>query len=102
MHVQIIKRKLALKKEQHSVAEERCRRLCERFLDRVTSMTLRLSDINGPKGGVDKECIAQVRLSNGSVLTSVKRHQHIEGAINRSLETVRSLLRRKLGERKRR
>ena len=102
MNIQIIKRKVDLKEEQQSVTMERCQRLCQRFMDRVASMTLRLSDINGPKGGVDKECVAQIRLTNGAVLTSVKRHQDIEGAINRSLETVRSLLRRKLGERKRR
>ena len=31
--------------------------------DRITRTTVRLSDINGPRGGVDKRCQIQVRLA---------------------------------------
>ncbi len=102
MHINIIKRKVDFAGEQEQKTIERCKRLCDRFLDGITSMTIRLSDINGPKGGVDKECVAQIHLRNGHVITAVKRHESIQGAIHRSLETARSLLRRKLGQRKRR
>lgn len=33
-----------------------------RFAGRVQSVTIRLGDVNGPRGGVDKTCAATVRL----------------------------------------
>ena len=102
MKINIIKRKLELEKEQHEEAISRCERLCKRFVDSINSVTMRLSDINGPKGGIDKECIVQIQLINGGVITAAKRHEHVPGAIHRSLDTARALLRRKLGQKKRR
>ena len=101
MKIQIIKRKLELKKEQYEEAVSSCERLCQRFMDSINSVTMRLSDINGPKGGVDKECIVQIQLINGGVITAAKRHEHVPGAIHRTLDTARTLLRRKLGQNKR-
>ncbi len=34
-----------------------------RFGSRVRSLTVRLSDLNGPKGGIDKRCLVTVRLN---------------------------------------
>lgn len=31
--------------------------------DQVTSVNVHLKDVNGPKGGTDKECVVEVRLS---------------------------------------
>lgn len=35
----------------------------DRFRDRVTRVEVHLEDINGPKAGVDKRCMMEVRLS---------------------------------------
>lgn len=102
MHINIINRKLELKKEQQTDTRQRCQRLCQRFVDNIRSLTMRLSDLNGPRGGVDKECLVQIHLTDGGTITAVKRHEHILGAVQLCLDTARSRLRRKLGERKKR
>lgn len=33
-----------------------------RFASRVRSLTVRLTDLNGPRGGLDKKCLIAVRL----------------------------------------
>lgn len=34
-----------------------------RFAGRVRSLTVRLTDVNGPRGGLDKKCLIAVRLT---------------------------------------
>ena len=34
----------------------------KRFAPRVRSLTVRLTDLNGPRGGVDKKCLVAIRL----------------------------------------
>lgn len=34
-----------------------------RFTGRVRSLTVRLTDLNGPRGGLDKKCLIAVRLA---------------------------------------
>lgn len=48
-----------------SLREHLMRRLqfaLSRFEDRIVRVTARLSDLNGPRGGVDKSCHLQIRL----------------------------------------
>ena len=42
--------------------EQRLRFALNRFQDRVARVAVRLSDVNGPRGGLDKHCHLQVRL----------------------------------------
>ena len=35
-----------------------------RFATRIHSLVIRIGDINGPKGGADKRCVVQVRLTS--------------------------------------
>ena len=35
-----------------------------RFAARVRSLTVRLADLNGPRGGVDKHCLVAIRLTS--------------------------------------
>ena len=43
-------------------AERRLAFALGRFDDRLGTVTVRLSDLNGPRGGVDKECRIHLRL----------------------------------------
>ena len=42
--------------------EQRLQYTLSRFQERVARVAVRLSDINGPRGGVDKHCHLQLRL----------------------------------------
>ncbi len=37
-----------------------------RFASRVRSLTVRLTDVNGPRGGVDKRCLMMIHLARPS------------------------------------
>jgi putative sigma-54 modulation protein len=52
---------LTLALEHHSV--HRAELAFDRFRDRLTSVGMKLSDVNGPKGGVDKRCQIQAELA---------------------------------------
>lgn len=44
------------------LAQRRLEFALGRFASRVRSLTVRLSDLNGPRGGLDKKCLISVRL----------------------------------------
>jgi hypothetical protein len=54
------------------VAQQRLRFALGRFAGRVRSLTLRLSDVNGPRGGRDKRCAIAVRLAGSKRLIVVE------------------------------
>ncbi len=45
------------------VARQRLWFALDRFAGRVRSLTVRLRDVNGPRGGRDKQCVVAVRLT---------------------------------------
>lgn len=53
----------------------------ERSGHRVRSVAVRLSDVNGPKGGVDKVCHLQARIDNHPSLNTEGRHTDLYTAI---------------------
>ena len=44
------------------LAQARLSAALTHFAPRVRSLTVRLTDLNGPKGGVDKKCLVTIRL----------------------------------------
>lgn len=52
-----------------------------RFGDRVRSMAIRLTDVNGPKGGEDKVCRLQARIENHPSINTEGRHADLYTAI---------------------
>ena len=56
-----------LKLDQKSIVamERRIRFALGRFGSSISDVTVRLTDLNGPKGGVDKKCLIVVKLRKG-------------------------------------
>ncbi len=48
--------------EATDLAQRRLEFALGRFASRVRSLTVRLTDLNGPRGGLDKKCLIAVRL----------------------------------------
>jgi putative sigma-54 modulation protein len=64
-----------------------------RFSDRVNSVVVRLDDMNGPKGGIDKRCTVEVTGSFGQRLSEA-RDQSFGVAVDRAFAVVqRSVVR---------
>ena len=68
-------------------AEEHVFAALMRFADQVVSARLRLTDLNGPRGGVDTRCVIFVSLTDGSqwfaAATSDSVHEAIDVAARR-------------------
>jgi len=71
-------------------AERRLHRQLGRYRQQITSVALRLTDINGPRGGSDKQCQITVRGGSGigSVDVSVT-HEDAYAAVDLAMERVR-------------
>jgi ribosome-associated translation inhibitor RaiA len=66
----------------------------------ITNVDVRLSDINGPKGGVDKKCQIHIQLSGqpGVIVTDIQRDLY--NAIDRAASRAMRTMRRKLSQRR--
>ena len=69
----------------------------------VTAINVRLSDINGPKGGIDKKCHIHIKLSGQpSVVVTDIQHDMcyaIDRAASRAMRALRRQLAQKQGSR---
>jgi hypothetical protein len=64
-----------------------------RFQARITKVVVKLEDLNGPKGGVDKRCVIELTGSFGERIAEA-RDESFEVAINRGFSIIqRSLVR---------
>lgn len=66
-----------------------------RSADRVRRVDVRLSDLNGPRGGVDKRCLIQVRLDGLPAVVIDEVQPNLYTAIDRAAGRAgRTILRR--------
>lgn len=67
----------------------------------ITRVTVRLSDINGPRGGADKRCFIEVKLKGTSAVVVEDTEADLYVAIDRATERAgRSMVRRLARQRK--
>jgi putative sigma-54 modulation protein len=62
MQVEIHARGFVLTEDPRAHVEQRLQFALNRFQDRVARVAVHLSDINGPRGGLDQQCCLQLRL----------------------------------------
>jgi ribosome-associated translation inhibitor RaiA len=63
----------------------------------IERASVRLDDVNGPKGGVDKICLIKVVLAGrASVVVSVRRHD-VREACDEALDRIEARVRKELG-----
>ena len=70
------------------------------FHDRIRVVVMRLSDINGPRGGADKRCLLKVVLAGlpDVVIEDIQADLYV--AIDRATERARNTVARKLARRR--
>lgn len=69
--------------------------------DMVSRIVVRLADINGPRGGVDKRCGIEVRLKGASTIAIDDTQADLYVAIDRAAERTGRTLDRRLARRHR-
>ena len=91
MHVQ--GRNLQLSDALHEYAARRIGFAFDRVADRIREVAVRLTNINGPRGGDDKLCQVQVRLASGGSLLLEDRDASAYRAVDRSIGRIKRIVR---------
>ena len=68
----------------------------DRFADDVISIDVFLKDINGPKGGADKQVIVRAHLGNRRQVTIETVGENLQAAVRRSAKRTKRAVRRSL------
>lgn len=94
MHITIHSRGFILTKALRSYVEQRLRVALGWSGSRLRMLAVSLSDINGPRGGIDKRCKIQVQLSGGKSVVIEDTEADLYAAIDRAAERAdRALVR---------
>ncbi|HHO59718.1 MAG TPA: HPF/RaiA family ribosome-associated protein [Thiotrichales bacterium] len=99
MHIDIQARRFSLTRSLRNHAERRLRlalTCCDNYIQRIV---MRLSDINGPRGGVDKHCHLHVVLAGLPDVVIEDTETDLYAAINRAAERAGRTLVRKVHRR---
>jgi putative sigma-54 modulation protein len=66
-----------------------------RFAGRIRSLSLRLADVNGPRGGVDQRCDVRVDVGQQAVIVR-ERQANVHAAIAFALDRAERAVQRRL------
>jgi len=99
MHIEIQSRNVKLTRGLRKLLNRRVEFAFNRFKDRIQKVKIQLSDINGQKGGLDKECQFHLTLPDQPDVivkgTSDKLESAISTTATRSAKTLARKLKRK-------
>jgi putative sigma-54 modulation protein len=98
MKIELRSQSLQLTTALEQYADKRARAALDRFADQIRTVTLRVDDLNGPKGGVDKVCRARVR-GAGFDLMVEHRHADADLAVGAALSRMSRVVARHLDAR---
>jgi putative sigma-54 modulation protein len=76
--------------------ERRLRFALDRFDNRISRITVRVDEFNGPRGGVDKHCRMQVDVLPSGTLRVEERQADLVAAIDRAAHRLNRLVAREL------
>lgn len=68
----------------------------DRFASRIREVQVRITDINGPKGGLDKRCTILVTVGGGGQVIARGIDADFYAAIGKAVATLKSLVGRRL------
>ena len=94
MQIDIQARRFSPTRSLRRYTERRIRFALTRFEERIQRISMWVADVNGPKGGRDKQCRLQVVLIGNTDIIIEDTQTNPYVAINRAIErAVRSLVR---------
>ena len=96
MRIEMTARGVGLTAATRGHVERRLYFALGRFADRVSQVHVRLADVNGPKGGVDKSCRIRVRLFGLPTVVVEQMDSDLNAAIDRSADRIGRAVARKL------
>lgn len=100
MDLQIRARKIELTTALRGLIERRLGFALGRFGHRVQEVTIRLDDLNGPRGGMDKRCWIRATVVPSGDLTVETRDDEMESAISRAADRIARRVKKALDRRR--
>jgi putative sigma-54 modulation protein len=95
MKLEIRGLKIKITDSLRTYAQRRLAFALDRFAERIRTVRLKLDDINGSRGGVDKRCQLAISLAHSSPITLESRASTVQGAVDRMAGKVRSSIERR-------
>lgn len=86
--------------ELRPLVESRVRAATQRMSGLLSRAVVRLKDLNGPRGGIDKQCQIQISTANGTVLVVSSRGSDWRTTLETALSRVTYALARRFNARK--
>jgi ribosome-associated translation inhibitor RaiA len=71
-----------------------------KFATSLERVSVRVVDVNGPRGGVDQLCLIKVVLSRRPSVVVERRHPHAQAAIDAAIRAVEHAVNRRVGRRR--
>lgn len=68
----------------------------DQYKHHVREVVVRLKDVNGPRGGKDKECDVEVKLLPASTVVVKEAHDDLYSAISLAADRVKNAVGRKI------
>lgn len=93
--MRIESRGIELSEALRSYIEHRLRLSLRRFGDKLDRVMVRLKDVNGPRGGVDKRCRVSMRLGRHGKVRLEQTHADIYEAIRSASARLRNSISRR-------
>jgi len=100
MPIQTVVRNLKLTSAQREIVERRLAFALGRFGDRVGRVTVSLTDLNGPRGGLDQHCRIEVSLVPSGTVMAEATDAEIEPAVSRAAERAARCVKSELDRRR--
>ena len=73
--------------------------LLSKFGDRIKSIDLKVEDVNGPRGGIDKLCRVMVKLKRKADVVITSQDQKLSRAISAAIERASRSVNRQIDRR---
>lgn len=93
--VRVRARDLELSREERGVLEQRVLHAVDRFADSIDRIDVMMTDVNGPRGGVDTRCRVHVALASGAIIdvhaegeSALQAFARVSGRLRRALAGV--------------
>jgi len=96
MRIQVTSQRIDLSAELKDFVLRRAHFALGRFNGRITGLSIRLADVNGPRNGVDKACDIRIRAGAGGVVIVRERRENIYAAVTHALDRAARAIQRKL------
>jgi hypothetical protein len=92
---------ILLSSELDRFVDATMRQALERLSEDILSIDVFLKDVNGPKGGVDKQVIVRLHLGNRRQLAIETEGENLRAAVRLSAKRAKRAVRRSLGKSRR-